>query len=126
MIQYSLAKMKIKQHFQSLQSDIVGEYDEVHELAYFRGVPYATVRQRWTHSQVQHRLESPFDATQFGPRCVQEEGMVLVSGGSNDPTPGDDEFKCLNLNITVPRECLQQFENGRTKSKVPVMFWIHG
>jgi hypothetical protein len=30
------------------------------------------------------------------------------------------------LNIAVPRECLQQFENGHTKTKTPVMFWIHG
>ncbi|KAI1622125.1 Carboxylesterase [Exophiala viscosa] len=118
--------MKITQYFPSLQSDITGEYDEDNGLAYFRGIPYASVNKRWTHSNLLQTLENPFDATQFGPRCVQEEGEVLVSGGTNDPTPGDDEFDCLNLNITVPRECLQQFENGHTKIKVPVMFWIHG
>jgi carboxylesterase type B len=88
--------MKITQHFPSLQAEITGEYDDTYDLAYFRGVPYATVNKRWTHSQIRHSLESPFDATEFGPRCVQEEGEVLVSGGFNDPTPGDDEFKCLN------------------------------
>jgi carboxylesterase type B len=118
--------MKISQYFPSLQSEIIGEYDESCGLAYFRGIPYATVKKRWTHSKPRHSLENPFDATAFGPRCVQEEGQVLVSGGSNDPVPGDDEFKCLNLNICVPKECLQQFENGHTRRKIPVMFWIHG
>lgn len=118
--------MKISQFFPSLQSDIAAEYDEDRGLAYFRGIPYATVKERWTHSEVLHALQSPFDATDFGPRCVQQVGQVLVSGGTNDPTPGDDEFNCLNLNITVPKECLQQFENGHTQSKIPVMFWVSG
>jgi carboxylesterase type B len=118
--------MKATQYLPSLQSEITGEYDEIYGLAYFRGIPYATVDKRWTHSQTQHSLPSSFDATKYGPRCVQEEGEVLVSGGTNDPTPGDDEFKCLNLNITVPKECLPQSENGKTKTMIPVMFWIHG
>ena len=118
--------MKISQYVPSLQSDVAGEYDDTHGLIYFRGIPYATVRERWTHSEVLDALESPFDATKFGPRCVQEDGMVLVSGGTNDPTPGDHEFNCLNLNITIPQECSRQMQNGRTKTKLPVMFWIHG
>jgi carboxylesterase type B len=118
--------MNVTQYCPSLQSEIIGEYDEDHGIACFRGIPYATVNKRWTHSRPRHSLESPFHATKFGPRCVQEEGEVLVSGGMNDPTPGDDEFNCLNLNITVPRECLQHFENGHTRTKAPVMFWIHG
>ena len=118
--------MKVTQYLPSLRSEVAAEYDEEHGLAYFRGMPYASVKQRWTHSEILHRLPDKFDATQFGPRCTQKTGQVLVSGGTNDPTPGDHEFDCLNLNITVPRECLRQFENGHTRSKVPVMFWIHG
>ena len=118
--------MKIKQYFSSLQSEIIGDFDEAYDLAYFRGIPYASVDERWTYSKPQHFLDSPFDATKFGPRCVQEEGEVLVTGGTHDPSPGDDEFKCLNLNITVPKECLKQFENGSTRTKIPVMVWIHG
>jgi carboxylesterase type B len=118
--------MEITQYFPSLQSEIISEYDETHGLVYFRGIPYATVNKRWTHSRTQHSLKSPFDATKFGPRCVQEEGEVLVSGGTNDPIPGDDEFKCLNLNITVPKDYLPQSGNGSLKNKIPVMVWIHG
>lgn len=110
----------------SLQSEIIGEYDENNGLVFFRGIPYATVSKRWTHSQVQHSLPSQFDATKFGSRCVQEEGEVLVTGGSTDPTPGDDEFECLNMNITVPKECLSRSERGDIRKRVPVMFWIHG
>ncbi|KPI37534.1 Lipase 3 [Cyphellophora attinorum] len=110
----------------SLRSQLIGEYDERHDLAYFRGIPYATIKQRWTHSTILHELPNKFNAEKFGPRCPQEEGAVLVSGGMNDPTPGDSEFDCLNLNICVPRECLEQFQNGHRKRKVPVMFWIHG
>jgi carboxylesterase type B len=118
--------MKTALYSPSLQSEIVGEYDEANGLVFFRGIPYATVDKRWTHSRVRHTLPSQFDATKFGPRCVQEEGEVLVSGGSNDPTPGDDEFDCLNMNITVPKECLSRSEDGGSPTKVPVMFWIHG
>jgi carboxylesterase type B len=122
-----MASMKLSLHIPSLGADIMGEYDEKHGLAYFRGIPYASVSERWTHSKLRHDLpRSPFDATIFGPRCPQEAGAVLVSGGANDPTPGDHEFDCLNLNICVPRECLEQFQNGRTMRNVPVMFWIHG
>ena len=113
-----MAMTTIKKNVPSLGSAIVGEFDD--GFAYFRGIPYATVEKRWTHSRCKDSLESPFDATQFGPRCVQLEGEVLVSGGETDPTPGDDEFKCLNLNIAVPENALQ---GG---AKLPVMFWIHG
>jgi carboxylesterase type B len=118
--------MKTQQPLPSLQSEIIGELDEDAGLVYFRGIPYASVEKRWTHSRTRHSLESPFDATKFGPRCVQAVGEVLVSGGVNDPVPGDDEFKCLNLNITVPNEILKQYENGYAKSLLPVMVWIHG
>jgi len=117
---------KINHHAPSLHSDIVGKLDEDAGLALFRGIPYASVEKRWTHSRTSHSLNSPFDATEFGPRCVQKTGPVLVSGGVNDPVPGDDEFKCLNLNICVPEEALPTHQGDITGSKLPVMVWIHG
>lgn len=114
--------MKLKHQLRTLQSEIVGELDEASGLAQFRGIPYASVEKRWRHSRTRHTLpSSPFDATEYGPRCSQEEGPVLVSGGVTDPAPGDDEFKCLNLNITVPVDALD-----RKRPLLPVMFWIHG
>jgi len=119
--------MKINHHLRTLGAEIIGELDQDAGLALFRGIPYASVAKRWTHSRTTHSLPSPFDATEFGPRCVQGDGPVLVSGGVTDPVPGDDEFKCLNLNITVPKESLPVVENSSSAGLLlPVMFWIHG
>ena len=118
--------MKINHHLRTLGADIIGELDEDAGLALFRGIPYASVGKRWTHSRTKHSLPSPFDATKYGPRCVQGDGPVLVSGGVTDPIPGDDEFKCLNLNITVPNEALSIANADSGHPLLPVMFWIHG
>jgi carboxylesterase type B len=106
----------------SLDSELVGTLDSEQNIALFRGIPYATLTKRWTHSKTRNKLESPFDATRLGYRCSQLSGMVLVSGGINDPLPGDDEFKCLNLNIAVPKESL----GAQGPKSLPVMVWIHG
>jgi carboxylesterase type B len=106
----------------SLGSNITGSLDQENEIALFRGIPFASVNKRWTHSETLHSLDNDFDATRLGHRCSQLNGMVLVSGGTNDPLPGDDEFKCLNLNIAVPRESL----NTPDSQPLPVMVWIHG
>src|SRR5271155_3789294 len=100
---------KIKHDFPSLNAEIIGELDEQEGPPYFRGIPFAPVEKRWPQGRTKHCLKTPFDATEFGPRCVQGYGEVLVSGGVTDPIPGDDEFNCLNLNVTVP----QQFLSGR-------------
>jgi carboxylesterase type B len=118
--------MKINHQLPTLSAEIIGELDQDAGLALFRGIPYASVEKRWTHSHTTHSLPSPFDATEYGPRCVQSNGPVLVSGGVTDPVPGDDEFKCLNLNVTVPKESLPIAENGSMRALLPVMFWIHG
>lgn len=117
----SLSKT-IKHQAPSLSAELIGELDEEAHLALFRGIPYASVEKRWTHSKTRNNLESPFDATSFGPRCVQGEGQVLVSGGTNDPVPGDHEFDCLNLNIAVPADAIQNLD----QQPLPVMVWIHG
>lgn len=104
----------------SLGAELTGVLDSENDIALFRGIPFATVTKRWTHSETTHSLEKAFDATKLGYRCSQGSGMVLVSGGTNDPLPGDDEFKCLNLNIAVPKEYL------KSSQPLPVMVWIHG
>jgi len=106
----------------SLNATLVGELDKSSNIALFRGIPYASLNKRWTHSETRHSLDGTFDATKFGHRCNQADGLVLVSGGENDPLPGDDEFKCLNLNIAVPKEAL----GHQSSQSLPVMVWIHG
>ncbi|GAM91250.1 hypothetical protein ANO11243_092970 [Dothideomycetidae sp. 11243] len=105
----------------SLKSTLTGCLDADSNVATFRGIPFASVTQRWTHSKVKSTLDTPhFDATRYGHRSPQTDGLVMVSGGANDPTPGDDEFACLNLNVAVHSGHLSRGE------KLPVMVWIHG
>ena len=108
----------------SLAAAITGLVDQ-QAIALFRGIPYATVEKRWTHSRIRNNLTSPFDATQFGPRCPQKEGPVLVAGDGVDPAPGEHEFNCLHLNIAVPKEALPSEERKNSKG-IPVIVWIHG
>jgi carboxylesterase type B len=112
---------KITLRAPSLGATLHGSLDKKSDIALFKGIPYANVSTRWTHSKTAHTLDDEFDATRFGYRCNQLDGMVLVSGGTNDDLPGDDEFKCLNLNIAIPNEALED----KNKS-LPVMVWIHG
>lgn len=112
---------KVTLNAPSLGADLIGTVESEHNVAMFRGIPYATVNKRWTHSETKHTLEGTYNATEYGPRCCQRKGMVLVSGASPDPMPGDDEFQCLNLNVAVPNEVLQN-----KSEPLPVMVWIHG
>jgi carboxylesterase type B len=111
---------EIRHHAPSLKAELVGELDN--DLALFRGIPYATVSKRWSHSFVRDTLPTRFNAKEFGQRCVQREGPVMVTGGHHDATPGDHEFDSLNLNIAVPSHAL----TGGHREGLPVMVWIHG
>lgn len=119
-----MAAETITHHASTLSSSLTGALEE--GIACFRGIPYATLQKRWTHSQVQNSLPSPFDATNYGPRCPQGEGQVLVTGGVTDPIPGDDEFKCLSLNVAVPEQALATKIGQGDGEGLPVMVWIHG
>lgn len=117
-----MALQKVNHDAPSLKAQLVGVLED--GLLLFKGIPYATVTKRWTHSHIKNRLDSPFDATNFGPRCTQQDGPVMVSGGALDAVPGDDEFKGLNLNIAVGADILKN--RSRLWKPLPVMVWIHG
>jgi carboxylesterase type B len=62
----------------------------------------------------------------FRPICpqarhtgIEEDLFGLHESQIPVQTFGQDEFECLNLNITCPGELTP-------KSRLPVMFWIHG
>ena len=78
------------------------------------------MNERWTHSESLHSLDNDFDATRLGHRCSQLNGMVLLSGETNDPLPRDDEFECLN--VAVPKESLSTSDS----QPLSVLVWVHG
>ncbi|MGP8252218.1 MAG: carboxylesterase/lipase family protein [Terracidiphilus sp.] len=83
----------------------------------FLGLPYAAPPVgdlRWKAPQPAAKWKGARDATKFGAHCVQGhvfEDMIFQDGGENED--------CLFLNVYVPA-------TADKKSKLPVMFWIHG
>ncbi|KAF8634829.1 hypothetical protein AX17_004080 [Amanita inopinata Kibby_2008] len=93
----------------------------------YLGIKYASVPARFRQSKLWARYPLFTDASKYGPICPQinsskslEEALL---GLSDDVIPKSnlqqDEFECLNLNITCPAGLTDQ-------SRLPVMLWIHG
>ncbi|KAG1741475.1 Alpha/Beta hydrolase protein [Suillus paluster] len=92
----------------------------------FRGIKYASVPARFRQSKLVTSYPSSVDATRHGPICPQPDQKSLeeeLLGLSDSDIPRQvfkqDEFECLNLNITCPA-------GHRSKLQLPVMVWIHG
>ncbi|KAE9370473.1 alpha/beta-hydrolase [Stipitochalara longipes BDJ] len=117
---------KIQHHCSTLGADLVAEEDVESGIAFFRGIPYASVTKRWTQSSVLHSLPPAFDATKFGPICPQPAHSSLIQMDLPNPIVESDEFKCLNLNVTVPFEALLAEGQELRSSHLPVMVWVHG
>jgi para-nitrobenzyl esterase len=83
----------------------------------YLGLPYAAPPVgdlRWKAPQPAAKWKGDRDATVFGAHCAQNhvfDDMVFQDSG-----PSED---CLFLNVYVPADATD-------KSKLPVMFWIHG
>jgi para-nitrobenzyl esterase len=83
----------------------------------FLGLPYAAPPVgdlRWKAPQPPEKWKGERDATKYGAHCAQGrvfDDMIFEDGG-----PSED---CLFLNVYTPAD-------AKDKSKLPVMFWIHG
>ena len=83
----------------------------------FLGLPYAAPPVgdlRWKVPEAPAKWKGERDATKYGSRCAQGrmfEDMVFEDGGESED--------CLFLNVYAPAD-------AKDKSKLPVMFWIHG
>lgn len=108
-------------HCPSLSADLLGTTDPTDRIAFFKGIPYASIPKRWTQSEIINTLHSPFDATKFGPKCPQPSHLSLLPATITGPVLEVDEFNCLNVNITVPKDAL-----SRPEKPLPVMVWVHG
>ena len=83
----------------------------------FLGLPYAAAPVgdlRWKAPQPAPKWTGQRDATKFGAHCAQ--GQVFEDMVFEDGAPSED---CLFLNVYSPA-------GAKPKSKLPVMFWIHG
>lgn len=85
----------------------------IKDLDQFLGIPYAKPpvgELRFANPQPAGKLTSdPFDATAYGPGCLQDPLFADYNGLDED---------CLTLNVIRPHDCQED--------KLPVMFWIHG
>jgi carboxylesterase type B len=94
----------------------------------FRSLPYATIPHRFYDPLLVKSLgeRGTFDATEFGPVAPQPDNaeyQEFVTPKENDPRKllEQDEFRCCNLNITIPTGERKESSDG-----LPVMVWFHG
>ncbi|RVX68571.1 hypothetical protein B0A52_07995 [Exophiala mesophila] len=89
----------------------------------FLGIPFAAPPVRFTPPTKPEPWSRPFNATEYGPSCIQqfnypEESRNRSIAWYNDPpTPAGESEDCLNLNVYVPAEPAE----NRT-----VMVWFYG
>jgi carboxylesterase type B len=102
----------------------------------FRNLQYATIPARWQDSVINdilsHDADGVYDATRLGPSCpfnraAQAWDLTLV-GDVAMPMEGRiqepmDEFSCLQVNVTVPKDHLEKAAGGE---QLPVFVWVHG
>jgi para-nitrobenzyl esterase len=83
----------------------------------FLGLPYAAPpvgALRWKAPEPPEKWVGVRDASHYGAHCYQ--GFPFDDMVFQDSGPSED---CLSLNVFSPA-------NATSKSKLPVMFWIHG
>jgi para-nitrobenzyl esterase len=99
------------------QGKVVGKTINDGKVRAFMGLPYAAPpvgELRWKAPQPAAKWKGVRDATKYGAHCAQ--GRVFDDMVFQDAGPSED---CLFLNVYAPASATK-------KSKLPVMFWIHG
>lgn len=99
------------------QGQVLGKTLNEGKVRAFLGLPYAAPPVgdlRWKAPQPAAKWEGVRPAAKFGAYCAQ--GKVFDDMVFQDGVNSED---CLFLNVYTPA-------NSTAKSKLPVMFWIHG
>ncbi len=101
----------------TMQGKVHGKTINDGKVRAFLGLPYAAPpvgELRWKPPEPAAKWRGMRDATQYGARCYQ--GHIYDDMVFQDSGPSED---CLFLNVFTPA-------TAKAKSKLPVMFWIHG
>ncbi|GES66806.1 carboxylesterase [Aspergillus terreus] len=93
-------------------------------IDHFLGIKYADIPARFERAQPVSGFGGAIvDATKFGPRCPQVDvdvrHLLRIPEDFELPKEPEDEFECLNLEITRP-------SGASIKGPLPVLVWIHG
>ncbi|KAJ7753094.1 Alpha/Beta hydrolase protein [Mycena maculata] len=92
----------------------------------YRGIKYAYAPARFRQSRLLTTLALNTDSSHYGPicpqlpkKCVEEELFGLGRDNIPQQVLEQNEFGCLNLNITCPAGLTSE-------ARIPVLLWIHG
>ncbi|CCX05424.1 Alpha/Beta hydrolase protein [Pyronema domesticum] len=91
----------------------------------YRNIKFASIPERLQHSQLINDWNgAEIGSDKHGPRCPQlhyDLNTLFRIPAEHLPNwkVDEDEFECLNLEITVP-------EGVKPGDNVPVMIWVHG
>ncbi|KIX04897.1 uncharacterized protein Z518_05768 [Rhinocladiella mackenziei CBS 650.93] len=95
------------------------------KLNTFLGIPFAAKPVRWGPPIPPAPWKTPFDASNFGPACVQQfnypdpRRSLILKWFNTPPPPAGESEDCLNLNVYAPPPT----KRGQPKA---VMVWLYG
>ncbi|KAI4720990.1 carboxylesterase [Aureobasidium sp. EXF-10727] len=109
-------------HHKELDATFVGV--DTKSCSQYRGVQYGTISKRFEQPTLKASWEGErVDCQRWGPRCPQNKydigHLLRAPEGDIFYDETEDEFQCLNLDITLPA-------NTPNNARLPVMVWIHG
>jgi len=104
------------------KGDVEGVYNSETGIYAYKGIPFAKAPVgdlRWKAPKPAVEWEGTFDATEFGPICMQSEPVPFFMWTQEFIAPaGNMSEDCLNLNIWT--------REGPVDSSRPVIVFIHG
>jgi carboxylesterase type B len=113
-------------HHASLKADLHG-LELAGDVWQFRGLQYASIPERFALPQPPTLLSGYVNCTSYGPRCPQNpldfRHMLRIPPEQHVTARSEDEFACLNLDITLPAHNLV---TNSAQRPFPVMVWVHG
>ncbi|KAG9671362.1 alpha/beta-hydrolase, partial [Aureobasidium melanogenum] len=107
---------------EELNATFVGT--DLKSCSQYRGIRYGTMNKRFEQPTLKANWNGErVDCQRWGPRCPQNRydigHLLRAPKGEMFYDETEDEFQCLNLDITAPADTPRD-------ARLPVMIWIHG